>query len=121
MKIFRVGIEGIGRYPADRDRRIFVSAEEVSHIHQKSKIGMVDGGDELFNPLAVLYKGSMVLYHGFYAFFGGILRYLAARAGDNGKDGVKALVSSLWIPDCGIMANAGEPSATAISISPFTR
>ena len=49
----------------------------------------------------------MILYHGFYTLFSGILSYLAAGAGDDGKDGVKTFVRSLWIPDCRIVANAG--------------
>ena len=84
VEVLGMGIKCVRRHPAYGDRRIFIGTEEVSHIHQKSEIGVVHSGDKFFHPFAVLYKGAMILDHGFDTLFSGVLRYLAAGAGDYG-------------------------------------
>ena len=82
MKVLGMTVKGIGHQPAHGDGGVIIGANKVAHVDQHAKVGMIDGGHQLFHAQALLAEPTVVFDHRLDPFAGRVFGDSAATFGE---------------------------------------
>src|SRR5690554_2886410 len=90
MKVLSMNVKSVRHQTSHSFSGIFIYNQEIPHIQEQTKIGMIHTIDELLHPIAVLTEESVVFHHGLDAKLSTELCNRSASLDQDGQGIIKA-------------------------------